>query len=195
MLLRYYDINAFYVLHNGKTLKYHRIAPHGIEVVLDLMALSRLTINDKLYELAEQCSQCGKCTSSCPAARFLMFRPRKIALAAQKERIDEIIDNEVIWWCAQCHVCIDRCPREVTPFDIVIYLQNLAVMRGKHFPKDLETLLNGVKRQGVYQLPREIMDKEFEDYDRESLNLPPYTGPKDMDAFRRGLAKIMEEKQ
>jgi heterodisulfide reductase subunit C len=160
------------------------------------MALSRLTDKDKVFTVAaEQCSQCGKCSSGCPAARFLDFRPRKITLMAQRDQVDDIVDTEVIWWCTQCHQCMERCPREVSPYDIIIYLQNLAVERGINFPKDLNMLMNGVKRNGVIQLPQDIMDKDFEDYDRDSLGLPPFKGPSDLEAMRRGLEKIMEKKK
>ena len=158
------------------------------------MAMSRLTVKEKLHVgVAEQCSQCGKCSSGCPAARHLDFRPRKITLMAQRDQIGEIIDTEMIWWCTQCHQCMERCPREVTPYDIIIYIQNLAVQKKLSFPRDLQMLLNNVKRNGVIQLPQEVMDREFEDFNRENLNLPLFKGPSDLEAFRKGLEKIMEE--
>jgi heterodisulfide reductase subunit C len=113
----------------------------------------------------------------------------------QRDQIDMVVDTETIWWCAQCHTCVDRCPRDITPFDIIIYLQNLAVQKGLEYPKDLQIILNAVKRYGVIQPPKEIIDKEFDDYDREALGLPPYKGPSNLEAFRRALKKMMEPKE
>lgn len=157
------------------------------------MALGLLSSNEKkLMGVAEQCTQCGKCSSGCPAARHLDLRPRKIALMAQRDLIEELLESGVYWQCTQCHQCMERCPREVTPYDIIIYLQNLAVQRGYDYPRDLNVLLGSVKRHGTIQLPQEALDKEFENYQRDSLNLPTVCGPRDMEAFQRALETLME---
>ncbi|MFH0851009.1 MAG: 4Fe-4S dicluster domain-containing protein [Candidatus Bathyarchaeota archaeon] len=159
------------------------------------MALSRLSTKEKEHMgVSEQCTQCGKCSSGCPAARNLDLRPRKIALLAQRGQIDPLLSSNTIWMCTQCHQCMERCPREVTPYDIIIFLQNLAVRRGYPYPRELNMLLSSVKRHGSIQLPQEVLDNEFENYDRESLSLPETRGPKDMEALCRALERIMEDK-
>lgn len=159
-----------------------------------MMALSRLSSKDKTYiGVAEQCTQCGKCSSGCPAARYLELRPRKIALMAQRDLVEQLLDSDVIWKCTQCHQCMERCPREITPYDIIIYLQNLAVLRGYDYPKDLNMLIASIKRYGAIQLPQEIFDREFENYERGDLNLPDLEGPADMEGFLKGLIKVLEE--
>ena len=148
---------------------------------------------EDLDTLFEECNQCGKCSSGCPAARVLALRPRKIALSAQRQRMDEMLTNEVIWLCAQCHQCLERCPREISPYEVIIYIQNLAVRRGMGHPRDLDIMSNAVKRLSRIQDVQEIMDREFEDYSRDDLDLPELHGPKDMDAFLRALKRIIGE--
>ncbi len=159
--------------------------------MVGIVALSN--IREEVEKMWEQCNQCGKCSSGCPAARFLDLRPRKIVAMVQRDLVKEVMESNVIWECAQCLQCIERCPREVTPFDIIIALQNQAVKEGLPFPEGLTKLLNSVKRHGAIQLPMEIVDREFESYDRESLDLPDLTRPRDLDLFGAALEKVLKE--
>jgi len=158
-----------------------------------MMAVGRLS-RDKLYlGVAEQCTQCGKCSSGCPAARSLALRPRRIALMAQRGEVEGLLGSDVIWSCTQCHQCMERCPREVTPYDIIIYLQNLTVRRGLHHPRELDTLMEAVRRLGAIQQPQDVLDDEFESHTRDGLGLPGVRGPKNPEAFRRALQLAREE--
>lgn len=139
----------------------------------------------------EQCNQCGKCSSGCPAARFLDLRPRRVVAMAQFDLFEEILKSNVVWECAQCLQCTERCPRDVTPFDLIIALQNLAVREGFPYPEGLTKMLTSVKRNGHIQMPLEIVDREFEIYDRESLGLPQARRPKDIRGFTAALKKVL----
>lgn len=150
---------------------------------------------EDLDTLFEECNQCGKCSSGCPAARVLALRPRKIALSAQRRRLEEMLSSEVIWLCAQCHQCLERCPRDISPYEVIIYLQNLAVRLGEDHPRDLDIMSNAVRRMSRIQEIQEILDKDFEDYSREDLDLPELCGPKDMVAFQKAFRQIMGEKE
>ena len=145
---------------------------------------------ENLDTLFEECNQCGKCSSGCPAARVLALRPRKIALSAQRNILKDLLSSEVIWMCAQCHQCMERCPREVTPYEVIIYLQNLAVKMGAEYPRDLKIMSTAVKRLSRIQDIQEILDRDFEDHSREDFDLPELKGPADMDAFRRAFGDI-----
>jgi heterodisulfide reductase subunit C len=148
---------------------------------------------ENLDTLFEECNQCGKCSSGCPAARVLSLRPRKIALSAQRKKLEDLVTSDVIWLCAQCHQCVERCPRQVAPLEIIIYLQNLAVRKGLDYPRDLKIISNQLKRIAAIQGPQEVIDREFDEFSRESLGLPELKGPKDMDAFLRAFTKIQGE--
>jgi len=137
----------------------------------------------------EQCNQCGKCTSGCPAARYLELKPRKVVLMVQHGRIEELLRSNFIWECTQCHQCMERCPRNVTPFDIIMTLQNMAVRAGLPFPENLTMILNSIKSKGIVQGNQEVFDREFEAYDRESLGLPELLPPDNFEVFKRALEK------
>jgi heterodisulfide reductase subunit C len=158
-----------------------------------MMAVSRLSKEKEHVGISEQCTQCGKCSSGCPAARNLALRPRRIALMAQRGDVEGLLGSDVIWSCTQCHQCMERCPRKVTPYDIIIYLQNQAVKRGFPYPKELDVLMEAVRRRGAIQQPQDVLDDEFESYTRDSLGLPSVHGPKDPEAFRRALRRVLEE--
>ena len=42
---------------------------------------------------------------------------------------------------------------------------------------------------------QEIMDREFEDYSRDDLDLPELCGPRDIDAFQRAFKRITGEEE
>ena len=135
----------------------------------------------------EQCNQCGKCASGCPAARYLELRPRKVVLMVQRGRINDLIKSGYIWECTQCHQCMERCPREVTPFDIIISLQNMAIRAGLPFPEALTSMFNSIKNRCIVQGNQEVYDKDFESYDRTNLGLPELFPPEDMKTFREAI--------
>lgn len=140
----------------------------------------------------DQCNQCGKCSSGCPAARYLDLRPRRIVAMAQRGLVAEILDSNVVWMCAQCLQCVERCPSDVTPYDIIIAIQNRTVREGMPYPEGLTKMLNSVRRLGAIQSPMEIVDREFEIYDREALDLPELKPPKDLTKLAEALEKAME---
>jgi heterodisulfide reductase subunit C len=135
----------------------------------------------------EQCNQCGKCVSGCPAARYLELKPRRVVLMVQRGRINDLIKSGYIWECTQCHQCMERCPRDVTPFDIIIWLQNMAIRTGLPYPEALSTMFTSIKHRGIIQGNQEIFDKDFETYDRDNLGLPELLPPSDMGKFRESI--------
>ena len=141
----------------------------------------------------DECNQCGKCSSGCPSARYLDLRPRKIVAMTQRDLIWEVLDSNVVWMCAQCLQCKERCPRDVTPYDIIISLQNQAVREGLYFPEGLSKMLGTVKSLGAIQPPQEIEDREFDSFDREELELPEMSKPGDLTKFVMALEKVMED--
>jgi len=105
----------------------------------------------------------------------------------QRGMIDELVRSSAIWECTQCHQCMERCPRGVTPFDVIIQLQNMAVKAGLPHPESLDQIFASIARTGAVQGPQEVFDSDFEGYRRSDLGLPELTGPRDMVAFRRAV--------
>ena len=109
----------------------------------------------------------------------------------QRELIKEVLDSDVVWMCAQCLKCKERCPRDVTPYDIIMSLQNQAVQKGLHYPEGLSKMLGSVKSLGSIQSPQEVVDREFDSFDREELELPEMSKPRDVVKFVKALEMVM----
>lgn len=151
----------------------------------------------------EYCHQCGKCSSGCPVTSFLDFRPRRIVAMVQLGMVEELLKSEVIWKCAQCLACNERCPRDVAPYDVIQALQNLTFERNLPFPEGYSTLINSILKNGVIQKPtrvrvwkhlptRDTTTRDFEFRDRSSLNLPQPKKPAEMEKFAQALKKALK---
>ena len=78
-----------------------------------------------------KCFQCGRCTSSCPAARvFEEYSPREIMRRVQDGESNDLVFEDVIWLCGQCHTCSSRCPRNNDPASIILDLRQRAFKEG-----------------------------------------------------------------
>ena len=140
----------------------------------------------------EYCYHCGLCTSGCPVAKFLDFRPHRIVVMVQLDMGTELLKSSEIWNCAICSKCKERCPREVAPYDVIQGLQNLAVREGLPFPEGFLKLVNSISKYGSIQQPQEVVTRDFEFRNRQSLGLPRYKKPKDMTKFAESFRKTME---
>jgi len=103
-------------------------------------------------ELAEKltlfgCIQCGKCAGSCPVSiktaldiRFLIYETL-VGVLPDPSQMKEL------WDCTCCFTCVERCPKDVRPAELVIGLRGLLVESGT-IPKTVTDALQGIFRQG-----------------------------------------------
>lgn len=78
------------------------------------------------------CYECMKCTSGCPAARLQPeFRPHQIIGATRLGFRDQLLDLKAIWNCTTCNHCVETCPQDVAPTDVIRSLRRIAVRSGK----------------------------------------------------------------
>ena len=110
----------------------------------------------------------------------------------QRGLVEELLRSGVIWMCALCLKCKERCPNGVAPCDIILELRNIAVERGLPFPEGYSTLMFSVLEQGMIQAPQEVATRQMELVDREKLGLPSAASPRDMAKFSRAMEKVME---
>jgi heterodisulfide reductase subunit C len=77
------------------------------------------------------CFQCGKCSATCPVRRFDNdYQPRLIIRATLLGLREMVLSSDVIWLCAVCYSCTERCPQGVRITDIMRAIRNLAVKEG-----------------------------------------------------------------
>jgi len=113
------------------------------------------------------CYQCGTCTSDCPVAkRVPEFRPRNIARLAMYGQKERLLSGDLLWLCAGCYTCYERCPQEVHVSEIVSALRKLALEEGRLHPT-IKALMDSLSKMGyVYEIG------EFENEMREEDGLP-----------------------
>ena len=91
---------------------------------------------------AYSCTECGRCTSSCPANQTgKKLSPRKIMMDT-RDRLEEVgrnidlnkgvfvddgksllndyITPEELWACTTCNACVEECPINISPLSIII---------------------------------------------------------------------------
>ncbi|MFK7784215.1 MAG: 4Fe-4S dicluster domain-containing protein [Crocinitomicaceae bacterium] len=116
------------------------------------------------------CTECGRCTSSCPAnITGKLLSPRKIMMDT-RDRIEEIGNNvrkhgkdyddgksllgdyiteEEIWACTSCNACVQECPVNIDPLSIIVDLRRYAVMEESKMPTELTGMLTNIENNGA----------------------------------------------
>ncbi len=107
------------------------------------------------------CTDCGRCTASCPAnATGKTLSPRKIimnireratelspvvlagALEQQKEiaghrLLDNFIADEELWACTTCRACMEECPVTIEHVPAIVDMRRFLVLTESRFPTEL----------------------------------------------------------
>ncbi len=118
------------------------------------------------------CTECGRCTSNCPANQTgKLLSPRKI-LMDTRDRITEFANNkrkdiddnksllgdyitpEELWACTSCNACTDACPIELDPLSIILDMRRYLVMEQSAAPTELNMMFTNVENNGApWQFP------------------------------------------
>ena len=119
---------------------------------------------------AYTCTECGRCTSECPANQTgKKLSPRKIMMDT-RDRIEEIgekidkgleingggkqlldgyISREEIWACTSCNACVEACPLDIDPLSIIMDLRQYLVMENSAAPNDLNNMMSNIENNGA----------------------------------------------
>jgi len=93
------------------------------------------------------CIQCGKCTGGCPVSITTALNVRSLVYGALIGDIAGPVHREELWDCTCCFTCVERCPKDVRPAEVIIALRSLLVEEGK-VPGTIGNALMGIFRQG-----------------------------------------------
>jgi heterodisulfide reductase subunit C len=149
--------------------------------------LARLRGRDLL-----NCYICMKCTSGCTALKLLELKPHEIEKLVNLGFVDELASSDIIWTCATCLKCFQRCPQKASPYHVIIALRNLAVEREAKVPEAYMKAVSQILESGLVEQPVKVATKKMETLDRESLKLPKLRPPKT--SFQTVFLKALEEK-
>ncbi|TNE98143.1 MAG: (Fe-S)-binding protein [Bacteroidetes bacterium] len=119
---------------------------------------------------AYTCTECGRCSSSCPAnVTGKLLSPRKIMMDT-RDRLTEVGENkrkhgadyddgksllgdyitpEEIWACTSCNACVEECPVNIDPLSIIVDLRRYLVMEESSMPTELTGMLTNIENNGA----------------------------------------------
>jgi heterodisulfide reductase subunit C len=120
---------------------------------------------------AYTCTECGRCTSACPANQTgKKLSPRKIMMAT-RDRLEEVgrnidknkgvfipdnvsllndyITTEELWACTSCNACVEECPVNISPLSIIIDMRRYLVMEQSAAPQSLNAMMSNIENNGA----------------------------------------------
>jgi len=93
------------------------------------------------------CIQCGKCTGGCPVSIKTVLNVRFLIYETLIGALPDLEGIEELWDCTCCFTCVERCPKDVRPAELIIGLRSQLVESGK-IPGAVGDALMGIFRQG-----------------------------------------------
>ena len=120
---------------------------------------------------AYTCTECGRCTSACPAnITGKKLSPRKIMMDT-RDRIEEVGKNidlnkgvfvpdnksllndyitpEELWACTSCNACVEECPVNISPLSIILDMRRYLVMEQSAAPMPLNAMMTNIENNGA----------------------------------------------
>ena len=115
---------------------------------------------------AYSCTECGRCTSACPAnLTGKLLSPRKIMMDT-RDRLEEIGKNinknkqfvsddksllhnyisvEELRACTTCNACVEACPVSISPLDIIMELRRSLIMEDSNAPQEWNSTFSNIE--------------------------------------------------
>ena len=132
----------------------------------DVMDLSQVQLLN-----AYTCTECGRCTSECPANQTgKKLSPRKIMMDTRdrltevgnnieknkgqfiddgKQLLGDYISHEELWACTSCNACVEACPVDIDPLSIIMEMRQYLVMEESAAPSDLNNMMSNIENNGA----------------------------------------------
>jgi Fe-S oxidoreductase len=120
---------------------------------------------------AYTCTECGRCTSECPANQTgKKLSPRKIMMDT-RDRLEEVgrkldagngvwepdgktllndyITPEELWACTTCNACVEACPVSIDPLSIIMDMRQYLVMEQSAASAELNNMMTNIENNGA----------------------------------------------
>ena len=119
---------------------------------------------------AYTCTECGRCSSECPANQTgKLLSPRSIMMKTRdrleevgknidknkvfkddgKKLLNDYITKEELWACTTCNACVESCPIGIDPLSIIIDLRRYMVMEESSAPAEINNMMNNLENNGA----------------------------------------------
>lgn len=137
-------------------------AKFGAEDVFDLNQVQLLN--------AYSCTECGRCTSVCPANITGKKLSPRLILMKTRDRLEEVgknidkngkfeddgkkllndyITKEELWACTTCNACTEACPVLLDPLSIIFEMRRFLVMEQSAAPQELNLMMTNVENNAA----------------------------------------------
>ncbi len=124
----------------------------------------------KNYFDSLSCTECGRCTSVCPAnITGKKLSPRKVMMdlrARMKEKgplmvkngrdfsdnrslLRDYISEEELWACTTCNACAKECPININHPTLIVDMRRYLVMEEASAPGELKSVFNNIENNGA----------------------------------------------
>ncbi len=117
------------------------------------------------------CTECGRCTSVCPAnTTGKMLSPRKIMINVRerletrapvllgtaagsaehdaKTLLDGYITEQELWACTTCRACVQECPVSIDQLEVILELRRNLVLGESRFPEEVVPAFESMEQRG-----------------------------------------------
>ncbi|MDR0228671.1 MAG: (Fe-S)-binding protein [Flavobacteriaceae bacterium] len=120
---------------------------------------------------AYSCTECGRCTSSCPQNQTgKKLSPRKIMMSTRdrledvskildanngqfvddgKTLLNDYITPEELWACNTCNACVEECPIDISPLSIIMDMRRYLVMEQSAAPTELNNMMQNIENNSA----------------------------------------------
>jgi len=127
----------------------------------DVFDLGRKNLMD-----AYSCTECGRCTSACPAnitgkllsPRAIMMKTRdrleevgknintnKVFVDDNKSLLRDYIAEEELRACTTCNACVEACPVSISPLDIIVQMRRYLIMEESNAPQEWNGVFGNIE--------------------------------------------------
>ena len=116
------------------------------------------------------CTECGRCTSVCPAnLTGKILSPRKIVMdvrarmkekgpglvkngkeySDQKALLRDYVSEEELWACTLCNACAQECPININHPSLIVGMRRYLVMEESAAPGELNAIFSNIENNGA----------------------------------------------
>ncbi len=132
----------------------------------DIFDLNRVQLMN-----AYSCTECGRCSSVCPASQTgKKLSPRAIMMKTRdrveevssnilknkgsfqndgKELLNDYISTEELWACTTCNACVEACPIEIDPLSIIMDMRQYLILEKSAAPQELNSMMTNIENNGA----------------------------------------------
>jgi len=134
---------------------------------------------------AYSCTECGRCSTACPATSTgKLLSPRKIMMAT-RDRLEEVGKNisinnsfvddqktllhnyisvEELRACTTCNACVEACPVSLSPLNIIMELRRSLIMEESNAPSEWNNTFSNIENNFA---PWKFSPEDRENWARE----------------------------